>query len=74
MGQVTYPLRLDSGLYERLELEARRRSRPVSDLMRETIGLGLGALPPPVNDSLDGVVADSWARLGPAPDVDYDKL
>jgi len=23
---------------------------------------------------LDGMIADSWEKLGPAPDVDYDKL
>jgi hypothetical protein len=23
---------------------------------------------------MDGVVADTWEKLGPAPDVDYDKL
>jgi hypothetical protein len=23
---------------------------------------------------LDGIIADSWDKLGPAPDVDYDKL
>ena len=23
---------------------------------------------------MDGVVADTWEKLGPSPDVDYDKL
>lgn len=23
---------------------------------------------------MDGIVADTWEKLGPAPDVDYDKL
>ncbi len=23
---------------------------------------------------LDGVIADTWEKLGPAPEVDYDKL
>ena len=23
---------------------------------------------------MDGVVADTWEKLGPAPDIDYDKL
>jgi hypothetical protein len=23
---------------------------------------------------MDGLVADTWEKLGPAPDVDYDKL
>ena len=24
--------------------------------------------------AMEGVVADNWEKLGPAPDVDYDKL
>ncbi len=23
---------------------------------------------------LDGVIADTWEKLGPAPDIDYDRL
>jgi hypothetical protein len=23
---------------------------------------------------MDGLIADTWEKLGPAPDVDYDKL
>jgi len=71
--QVTYPLRLDDGLYQRIELEAQRRGRSLADLLREVIALGLPALPPPP-ESMDGLIADAWAKLGPAPDVDYDKL
>ena len=25
-------------------------------------------------EAMEGVVADTWERLGPAPEVDYDKL
>lgn len=24
--------------------------------------------------SMDGAIADTWEKIGPAPDVDYDKL
>ena len=27
-----------------------------------------------LESSMDNVVADAWDKLGPAPDVDYDKL
>jgi hypothetical protein len=74
MKTVTYPLRLDENTMARIQLEARRRNKSMADVFREVIGLGLPALPPIPEASMDGVVADTWERLGPAPDIDYDKL
>jgi hypothetical protein len=71
---TTYPLRLDEGTVKRVQLEARRRKKSMADVFRETIGLGLLALPPLPDAGLDGLVADTWEKLGPAPEVDYDKL
>lgn len=73
MKQITYPIRLEEGMYRRVELEAKRRQRSLADIFREVIGLGIPALPP-VPDSMDGLVAETWAKLGPAPEIDYDKL
>ena len=70
---ITYPLRLDAQLYRRVRREAQRRGRKLSDVFRETISLGLPTLPPPP-DAMDHVIADTWEKLGPAPEIDYGKL
>lgn len=74
MKTVTYPLRLDENTMARIQLEARRRKRSMADVFREVIGLGLPALPPVPEASMDGVIADTWEKLGPAPEIDYGKL
>jgi len=74
MKTVTYPLRLDKKTMHRVALEAKRRRKSMADVFREAIGIGLPALPPPPEASLDGLVADTWEKLGPAPDIDYGKL
>ena len=72
MKTVTYPLRLPQDLYKRVELEAGKRHKKLSELFRELIGHGFEALPPMPDTS--AAVADTWDRLGPAPDIDYAKL
>lgn len=74
MKTVTYPLRLDKRTMDRIELEAKRRKKSMADILREVIGLGLPALPPIPEVSMDGVIADTWEKLGPAPEIDYGKL
>ena len=74
MKTVTYPLRLDKGTIQRVQLEAKRRRKSMADVFREAIGLGLPALPPIPDAGMDGLVADTWEKLGPAPEIDYDKL
>jgi hypothetical protein len=74
MKTVTYPLRLDKNTMARIELEAKRRKKSMADVFREVIGLGLPALPPIPEASMDGIIADTWEKLGPAPEIDYDKL
>ena len=71
MKTVTYPLRLPDDLYKRVQTEARRRRKKISELFRDLIAYGFEALPP-VPDT--EVIADTWEKLGPAPDVLYDKL
>ena len=72
MKTVTYPLRLTDKLYRRVRREADRRQKKLSELFREIIGCGLRALPPMQDTS--PMVADTWERLGPPPEIDYDKL
>jgi len=72
MKTVTYPLRLPRDLYKRVEAEAERRKKKLSETFRDLIAYGFEALPPLPDTSQ--VVADTWEKLGPAPDVIYDKL
>jgi hypothetical protein len=71
MKTVVYPLRIPEKLYIRVKGEARRRNKKISDLFRDLIGYGFEALPA-VPDT--EVIAQTWERLGPAPDILYDKL
>lgn len=71
---LTYPLRLDKSTYQRVELEAKRRHKSMAAVFREVIGLGLPALPPVPEAGMDGLIAETWENLGPAPEIDYDKL
>jgi hypothetical protein len=40
--------------------------------VKNSIAYGLLALPS--LPSMDEIVADTWDKLGPAPEIDYDKL
>ena len=55
-----------------VEHEAERRKKKLSETFRDLIAYGFEALPPLPDTS--EAVADSWAKLGPAPDIAYDKL
>jgi hypothetical protein len=72
MKTVSYTIRLDQETFERVEKEARRRKKSLADIFRDTITYGLPALPPV--PGMEGVIADTWEKLGPAPEIDYDKL
>ena len=71
MKTVTYPLRLPGELYKRVQTEARRRNKKVSEVFRDLIAYGFEALPPAPDTE---VIADTWEKLGRAPDILYDKL
>lgn len=73
MKTITYPLRLDAQLYRQVRQEAQRRRLKLADVFRTTISLGLSALPP-LPDPMHKLIADTWEKLGPAPEIDYDKL
>ena len=69
---MVVPLRIPSQLYREVQSQARRRDKKVSEMLKETIRFGLSALPALPETSV--VVLDTWEKLGPAPDIDYDKL
>jgi hypothetical protein len=72
MKTVTYPLRLAPPLLKRVRSKARRRNKKMAELFRDIIGYGLESLPPTPDTSV--AVADTWEKLGPAPDINYYKL
>lgn len=73
MKTVTYPLRLNEAVFQRVKKEAGRRHKKVSELFRDIIAYGLPSLPP-LPDETTETIADTWEKLGPAPEIDYDKL
>jgi hypothetical protein len=72
MKIMVVPLRIPSQLYRKVQSEAKRRDKKISELLRETIRYGLSALPALPDTS--ALVLDTWEKLGPAPEIDYDKL
>jgi hypothetical protein len=72
MKTVTYPLRLPKSLYRRAELEALKRHKKLSELFRDLISYGFKALP--ATPDTRAAVAETWEKLGPAPDIDYAKF
>ena len=72
MKSIVYPLRIRKDVFERVEAEAEKRKKKVSEVFRDLIIYGFKALPPVADTS--GAVADTWEKLGPAPDVLYDRL
>jgi hypothetical protein len=65
-------LRIEEDVFERVEEEARKRKKSLADIFRDSIAYGLPALPP--LPDMDTVISDTWDKLGPAPEIDYDKL
>ncbi|MGP8198850.1 MAG: hypothetical protein ACLQU4_05035 [Limisphaerales bacterium] len=43
-----------------------------ADVFLDSMTHGLHALSP--FSEMDAVISDTWEKLGPAPDIDYDKL
>jgi hypothetical protein len=72
MKTVSYTLRIEEDVFERVEEEARKRKKSLADIFRDSIAYGLPALPP--LPDMDTVILDTWDKLGPAPEIDYDKL
>ena len=71
---ITFPLRVDAATHARVRKEARRRRKSMADVFRDAIGIGLLNLPPMPDAGMDGLIADTWEKLGPAPEIDYGKL
>jgi hypothetical protein len=69
---ISYPVRFSEEEYAILKREAKRRKKTLADLFRDLITYGLPALPPPP-ESYEAL-QEVWDRLGPAPEILYDKL
>lgn len=74
MKTVTYPLEIDEAIFQRVEMEARRRDRTTGEVCRDLIVRGLMQLSQQSTSDFESVIADTWEKIGPAPDIDYDKL
>jgi len=72
MKTISYTLRMERAMFKRVETEAKKRRRSLADIFRDSIAYGLPVLPPV--PGMGEVVADTWEKLGPAPEIDYDKL
>ena len=72
MKTVSYTLRLEKSTFDKVEEEARRRGKSLADLLRDTITYGLPALPP--LPGMEAMISDTWDKLGPSPEIDYNKL
>ena len=72
MKTTVYPLRLSDELYGRVKAVAEQRGKKVSDMFRDIIGYGLESLPP--MPDMRAVILDTWDKLGPAPEVNYDEI
>ena len=73
MKTVTYPVRMPKELYARVQAEAKKRQKKLSEILRDLITYGFEALPP-WPDERTAVIAETWEKLGPPPEIDYDKL
>ncbi len=72
MKTVTYPIRIEQADYDLLVKEAKRRKKSLADLFRDLIAYGLPALPA-IPEPYEAAQA-AWESLGPAPEINYDKL
>jgi len=73
MKTVISRLRLPEELYENVRAEAKRRKTTLSETFRVLIACGFDTLSPLPADTRQAI-ADTWEKLGPAPEVDYHKL
>ncbi|HEV8543543.1 MAG TPA: hypothetical protein VGR78_14195 [Verrucomicrobiae bacterium] len=71
MKAVAYTIHLERELFDRVENEARRRKKTLADTFRDTITCGLRSLP--LAARMEEIIADTREKLGPAPEIDYDK-
>jgi hypothetical protein len=71
MKNVTYPLELPKDLFERVQAVAERSKKELSATFRDLIIDGIATQPASADIAQ---VSDTWEKLGPAPDVLYDKL
>jgi hypothetical protein len=69
---IDYTLHLDKEVFDQVQREAQRRKMKLDEAFRVTIAYGLPGLTSELGR--EAVIADTWEKLGPAPDIDYRKL
>jgi hypothetical protein len=69
---VTYPLNIPEELLQKVQAEAELRKVEVAALFRDLIANGINSLPPFL-DERSRFIAETWKKLGPAPNINYGK-
>ncbi|HET7625905.1 MAG TPA: hypothetical protein VFM25_11640 [Verrucomicrobiae bacterium] len=69
---ASIPLSVPNDLLEAIRDAAEETHLSEADVMRQSMKLGLPKLREQF--SMEHLVAESWGKLGPAPEIDYDKL
>lgn len=73
---TTYPLALTDDLLEDVKRTAQETGLSQADAMRQALKFGLPQVRQRLSkeDDLAEVIAESWEKLGPAPEILWDKL
>jgi Ribbon-helix-helix protein, copG family len=76
MSKQPYPLTLPDDLLDQVRRIAKETKLSMADVMRQAIRFGAPQVRKrlSVEEDMSEVAADTWDKLGPAPDIDYDKL
>jgi hypothetical protein len=69
---ASIPISMPEDLLEVVRLVAKETNLSQQDVIRQSVKLGLPKLREQFN--LESLLADTWDKLGPAPEVNYDKL
>jgi hypothetical protein len=75
-SMTTYPLALTDDLLEDVKRTAKETGLSQADAMRQALKFGLPQVRQRLSkeDDLAEVIAESWEKLGPAPEILWDKL
>ena len=73
---TTYPLALTDDLLGEIKRTAKETGLSQADAMRQALKFGLSQVRQRLSreDDLSEVIAETWEKLGPAPEILWDKL
>jgi hypothetical protein len=66
------PVSMPDELIKSVRAAAKETNLSQQDVIRQSVRLGLPRLREQFQ--METAIADTWARLGPAPEIDYDKV